>query len=389
MKKVLPLFFVATILQAQPLPNLIFMEPIGKSGPCLDSLIGEPNEAYDCTPWARQDNVTPAVDTARGLVYAGGRGEKLRVFSARTGKLLREFKIHGNLAAKPVFDKAGYLYFGTLKGDLYKFDPFAFKILWEKKLTEEIQSEAHFDDGAQVFFAYGLGGVAAYDLKTGVENWRYEPSVAPVLAISGSRTLHFRGKNPQSSDSKPVVVLGQADGTLLYLDAKTGESLKIESFGNKDLPFPDITAGPIFSDDLLIFAAFNVGIFAVEPKSGMKLWEYPLTGVSEIAYKNGVLYAGLKKKVVAIDMSRGKLLWEFSLQKGAPTNIVIDQNLLYVASKFGPIYVLNKVSGRPLKSLGSRLGFAGKLTRGDRTFFAISTPGFLYALSPDFAGQVR
>ena len=371
------------------MPNLVFMQAIDKSGPCLDSLIGEPDEAYNCTPWTRQGDVTPAVDAARGLVYVGGRGEKLRVFSARDGKHLREHAIHGDLVAKPVFDRAGYLYFGTLKGDLYKFDPFAFRILWHVDLSKEVKSPAYFDDAGQVFFAFGLGSVAAFDVKTGKENWRHEPKTEPSLAISAARTLYHQPAKAKEIDSVAMLILGQPDGSLLYLKAKNGESLKIESFGNRDLPFPDIASGPIFADNLLLFSSFNSGIFAADPKSGVKLWEYPLPGVNEIAYENGVLYAGLKEKVVAIEMSRGKLLWEFSLKKGAPNNIVIDQNLLYVASKFGPIYVLNKASGRPLKSLGSRLGFAGNISRGGHAFFAVSTPGFLYAMSPDFAGRVR
>lgn len=363
-------------------PEIAWMKQLVDFEPCLQSLVGVVDVSKMCTPWSRRETASPLPDPKRGLVYIGGQDKKLHVLSARTGKLLRALALPAPLAMRPHMDKEGALYFGLLDGKLLKVDSFTLQIVWQKQLDAELLRPVVTDEKGRIYVLSGLSTLYAIDKKSGKIVWLQ--AKAPPLGLTIRKQSEILILKP-SAETYPsgALMVGYPDGSLAIYSLKNGKLERTENFGKQALPFPDITAGPILGNKTVFLASFNAGLFAQDPSSGMVLWNEPIDGIVQVKFGKDIIFAANASKVMAFNASNGNLIWTFQFKKGAPTNLVIKGKHLYAATDLGPIVVLEKKTGRPVASLGSRLGYASDLVFSEATLFAMSSPGALYAVSAE------
>ena len=226
---------------------------------------------------------------------------------------------------------------------------------WPKELTQKwkvsvgdgVATPALVGDKLYVFARQGGNEVLrCLDATTGKELWqdKYEAQGAtgPASGFAGPRS------SPAVADGK-VVTLG-VRGTLSCLDAATGKKLWRKDDFNSSVPRFFTSSSPLIVDGLCIAqlgGERNGAIAAYDLATGNEKWKWSGDGTayaSPVLLALGdskVIVAETAKKIVAIGVADGKLLWETSFAAtaarsyNAATPMVAGQTVLYSGSGRG------------------------------------------------------
>jgi len=386
------LFFVlfelplqAFVPPAQPYPELLFFLPmVVDQQACLGSIIA--GAAERCIPWTQREVAGPLYLKSRQEIIIGGKSGYLQAFDLNTRTTARLKKLQGNLIAKAL-EHEGTLYFGLDSGVVQAVDVATFKPLWQLSLDGGVSAPpVIYKD--KLIVASDAASIYALDLQKGTILWvarrPYQRNIslpyfgAPLIfeMREGAAPAHF-------------VVYGHPSGRVDFIDVNTGKIEFNVQIGIADQSFSDVVAAPILFNGAIIAAGFNSGIVAFDPFSKTKLWTIAEKGISRLAVVDKQIIATGPKKVIGL--SGQKIRWRFEFDRGEPTSLVINRDLIYFGADGNGFFALNRFSGKPLKYLGSRVGFSGELewSKEDDLLFATSTAGFLYVMSTRFNGNVQ
>ncbi len=366
--------------------NITWLSPVVSNGACLGSLIGDPKQADDCATWTRHEAASPLFDAARNMIYVGGSDGLLHVVSARDGALKKNIKLpEGNLHAKPVLWE-NHLFFGTSAGDIIKMDPGTGNIVWKLKVDAEVENQIVLQ-GSTLFVVTGAATIYAVDAVTGTILWNQKRPLPPHIFIGTISNPLLVSIN--ETGEKLILICGHPSGRVDFYEAKTGKAIFNVMVGDLTSEFPDVAASPVFNQGSVIVASFNRGIVSLDPSTGEIRWKLAEKEKTKLAAAEGLIFAAGNKSVIAMNAQDGKVVWRFTFDKGAPTEMIIKNGFLYFASAPGALYVLKANTGMPVRYIGSGQGFAGEFDFSSNQLFAISTAGYLYAMSPDFKGIVQ
>jgi outer membrane protein assembly factor BamB len=211
---------------------------------------------------------------------------------------------------------------------------------WHTDLGLEITGGVGFGDGL-VLVASRKGVVVALDANQGGELWRAQAAsevLAPPAVGSG------------------VVVVQSVDGKLTGLEGVTGKRLWILERSEPALSLRG-TAAPVVLSDVVLSGFASGKIVAANIKSGQLLWEIPVAqpqGRSEIERLIDVdvpvlvsgrilLAAAYQGKIVAVNLESGRLLW--SRELSTYSALAADADNVYVSDVRGHVVALDLRSG--------------------------------------------
>jgi outer membrane protein assembly factor BamB len=181
-----------------------------------------------------------------------------------------------------------------------------------------------------------------------------------------------------NGNDRDVIVLGNPNGKIEFLDSKSGDLLDELQIGNSKEPFADVATTPVLGQNNLFAASYNTGAVAVDPKTRLRRWELKEKGITQLAEQKGILVAAGAKFVFGVRADSGKIIWKFKFRKGAPGTISIHDGKVFVGSDIDGLYILDLSTGVPLQILGSGLGFAGTVENIDGHILAMSSAGVLF-----------
>ena len=146
-------------------------------------------------------------------------------------------------------------------------------------------------------------------------------------------------------ENKGRIFFGTAAGKALVLDLSAGGEVLWE-FTATVVPAAAITAGPVFFDDLVIFAA--AGRLLALDHTGKPVWEFDANGAitADPAIADGRLYFGTENRFFyCLDVTTGKKRWARRIQ-GAPLHpaLVLGRRLVVPASN-SVIYFISRRGG--------------------------------------------
>lgn len=149
--------------------------------------------------------------------------------------------------------------------------------------------------------------------------------LAPPLHVAWAHAVggHLNGGSPAVAEGRlfvPVVDYGDGSaGGVVALDARTGEVLWDRRTGVA------VHGAPAVADGLVVFAAADGVVHAVQAASGAPVWDFDLgAGAIELnswlytspAIAGGVVYIGLQQNFAAIDLQSGAQLWRTDPEQG-------------------------------------------------------------------------
>ena len=175
--------------------------------------------------------------------------------------------------------------------------------------------------------------VYAYKADDGSLLWR--SSLPPPVGGAGGSSALLVDKNVAYLYFDRVYAIKMSDGTLLWY-SQSGRPIYSKPIG-------------FVIDRGAIATASDSGVFAYRESDGTMLWEAPSRiGVFDIATANGTVYATTGQAIVALDISTGKQLWQYTQPGRAEldlSTILVGGNTVYSSKFSGGLVALDVSSG--------------------------------------------
>ena len=100
-----------------------------------------------------------------------------------------------------------------------------------------------------------------------------------------------------------------------------------------------------------ILQASPKGLFALDRKSGRKLWFFPVkNGVSSrlASVKNRLFFAGNNGVFYALDVRNGKVIWQTPVHVESVIYPIVDEGVIYFITARNVLYALDAINGNQL-----------------------------------------
>ncbi len=187
-----------------------------------------------------------------------------------------------------------------------------------------------------------------------------------------------------------------SDGVLYFGDGKGAVYAVNADTGQASWPKPFLTGARIWSsvivDDQRVYAASQDHcLYAVDKKSGNKLWQFPddcktidaLVG-SPTVY-DGVVYVGsFGGELYAVDAGTGQLKWSYKADGGLWDGPAMVNGTLYFGDQGGTVYALDAATGQSTKWTAKVDGGVKMTPRVDNGIVYVGTDrDLMYAFRAD------
>jgi outer membrane protein assembly factor BamB len=309
----------------------------------------------------------------RDLVVGTDSGHLFRLRASDAKQRWRR-EVDGPIHGTPA-TTGGAVFAGTLHGTLYAVDRQSGEVDWKIENDRGIEASPAASEGL-VFYTTNAGDLVAVDGESGEEVWSYSRDIPKEFTIKGSGTPVVAGDN---------VYAGFADGTVAAIGKTTGEVLWETNVAGTETEFTDVD-GPVFVEgNRLYVASYGAGLTALNRTSGETLWSRAFENVSSATYAEGTVYLTIATgRVVALDAEDGTGRWGFKMSEHLPVDIEPTGHYLFVSTGDGPLYVLDRVTGYPLRKWTPSSGINTAVAFSDDATYALSNNGYLYRLSLAF-----
>ena len=248
----------------------------------------------------------------------------------------RRYHTDGPIFSTPIVGEDDTIYVGSGDHAVYAWNPVKHALRWSADTKEAIDCAAAIDDAHQVYVAGCDGVLRAYNDK-GKERWSFDvihdrerPTPSTIYWWEGNVALGPDGH-----------VYAGNDDFYLYSFTRDG-SLRWQ--------FPaglNVWSQPAFFGDLVIFAAFDFYVYALDTRTGELVWKTELDNfvvASPAITQKGVVYIGsLGGTLYALDARTGKRMWRTSLNEHiyASCAIMDEDDALYVGDASGVMYAFS------------------------------------------------
>ncbi len=301
---------------------------------------------------------SPAV--AYDTVYIGSSDSKLYAVDKNTGTIRWEFKAGSWVESSPAVAD-GMVYVGSNDGNLYAIDAYNGEKLWDFQTKYPIMSSPAVANGT-VYFGSDDYIIYALDAKTGEKLWQFK--------------TNGLAKSPPAI-ANGIVYVGGGSDYLLALNANNGR-LRL-SFKSH---YP-VYSSPVINDGIVYFCNADGYLYAIDGKARswprehelkplwLQLWGMRLPGVPEPPQQTGylwtldlvgrrtvsalvtsslvlsdkVIYVGVDKNLVAVDIESKTVLWKFPTGNTVLSSPSVAGGNIYFGSKDGRIYAVDAITG--------------------------------------------
>lgn len=168
---------------------------------------------------------------------------------------------------------------------------------------------------------------------------------------------------PSEITSSPAVAEGlvyvNSDSGFFALDAASGREawrIKIGEPLTFDSRWDYFQSSPTYAEGVVYFGSVDGFIYAVQAKSGRKLWKYKTSGRvrSSPAIADGVVYVGsMDGNVYALEAQSGRLKWKFKTAGNAffstgevQSSVAVADGLVFFGSRDGYLYAVDAETGQ-------------------------------------------
>ncbi len=189
-------------------------------------------------------------------------------------------------------------------------------LIWESKEIKAFGGHTSATAHDDTIFVCGVEKFYAIDKNSGEFKW------AVKSRSTYSSPLYYQG----------IICWGTVDGDLLAFDAKEGIEKWRYSTGK------GVHSAPSMSHETILFSSYH-SVYALDARNGELLWrrefEEGVPKDTAAVHRNTVFVSVGQQGLVALDISNGKILWQYTMKYGPSTAPCIAENdeIVYVASK--------------------------------------------------------
>ena len=272
-----------------------------------------------------------------GKVFVGDFEGTIHAIDLTTGKAVWTVKKKDGFVTAAAAHE-GKVVIGDFSGMVFCLDAKTGEQVWARDIDQQVASGANFY-GDNVLVASEGGTMFALDLKSGETKWSYTT-----------------GDQLRSSPTvwKSFSLLGGCDGKLHKIDLLKGE--KVGDGVTLDAP---TLSTPNMIGKIAIVPTQPGVVLAIDVETEKVVWSYSdssqssdmraspaslgkyendtLSGISVVATRN--------RRLIGLDLSNGKVLWESILKKRADGSPVICGDRAWIGALDGSIYAIDLKSG--------------------------------------------
>lgn len=257
------------------------------------------------------------------LIYVTDFGQRVGIFNAHDGQLIREIPSRGSVQTAPLVYKR-HIVFAAMYKNVFCFDRITKTRLWYRRENgRPVRTMARYH--GTVLMGTEGGSLRLRHMADGKTFFSYEmqSSISAGPVISGDLAAAATRKGlVVGVDLKRRKVLWRRPllGTIYYSLALSRGILVVMTYGKKKT---------------------HNAIYGLSLKRGKVLWTQPGTNPNtNPVIAGGVIYYGTKSGVVARRLKNGKFLWYKKLKEGTNAAPFVDDGVVYVSSMDGFVYAL-------------------------------------------------
>lgn len=308
-----------------------------------------------------------------GVVYVGSEDKHLHAIDATTGKAKWTLKTETLIDASPIYDE-GVVYIGTDGGVFLAVDAKTGKAKWRFETGGRIAGEAAVttldrpDGGKDKVVVVGSHDGLLYCLHAadGSKRWTYETGDYincgividdGTIVLGGCDTMMHLIDLETGEGVAEIELGGEVAGTpalrqgRAYIGHMQGEVLAVNladktiawRFSDRDFPF---IASPALSGDTLLIGSRGRRLYAVDRKTGEKLWDIRTRGGVEGAavIANGrAIFGSAGGRLSIISLKDGSTIWQRDLGGAINVSPAVTDQLIVAASEDGSIYAFKPI----------------------------------------------
>lgn len=320
------------------------------------------------------ERASVAVDALREEIHVASSYGELWTLD-RAGKRVAQYDMGVAVESAPVVDPpTGRLWIAGITGEIRALSGTGGEVLWTADAGGAVSAPMVLTDDA-LFVVTDDDTIMALGREDGEILWRYSHESNEELSIAGRAGLLL-------SDNR--LYTGFTDGVVVALDAGDGRELfRVDTAADVALAgeggkFVDVDTTPVRIGDSIFVASFAAGLYELDAKHGAVLSrESELVGVTHLAATTqGLVLSSADEGVVCYDLVSRSKRWQRGVKqlRGAPAEVVIDRERIFVGASRGAFLVLALSDGHELARIESAHGYlAAPVLVGNQGFILSNT----------------
>ena len=291
---------------------------------------------------------------AYGNIYSASRSGEVIAFEEKTGETLWEVdlsdiedtrsfwdsKTSALLSGGPVAG-SDKIFIGSENGKLFALDAKTGELVWQANIKGEVINAPAIDSGIVVVNS-ASGIMLGLNAEDGTELWKVEQDV-PALTLRGISA-------PVIASGGVLIGTGKGSVDVYILDkGQQGWSTEIgEATGSTELErVIDVDTSPVIFGDKIYAVSSRGNLAAIELKSGRILWKRQYSSYRQISiYRNTIFLTNIRGHVYAIDRVNGIERWSnLALTNRGVTGPAVIDDYVIVGDFEGYLHWLNQETG--------------------------------------------
>ena len=244
----------------------------------------------------------------------------------KDSKQIWKFEIPGDVFSSPCLADGKVIIVGSISNAVFALQGKSGDLVWKFETGGQVWSSASYN-GNEIFIGSDDGFLYCLD-QDGKLLWKTK--------LNGK----IRSSSPCLSfdEESPSVFIGTYSGGIFCLSQSTG---KIR--WSKQINQP-VMASPGIIKDKAFFAASDNKIYCFQKNDGTKVWDFETgdkiwSSPSISEYDNVLFFGSLDAHIYGIDIDTGRQTWKFPTMSMIDSSAAIANNMLFVASRDGLLYV--------------------------------------------------
>jgi outer membrane protein assembly factor BamB len=270
------------------------------------------------------------------LLIACNSHDGLVAYDITTGQKKWSYVVPNGVEKEPaIFNNR--LFFGGNDGFFYSVNLDTGLEIWKTHIKSEIVATPAYDaQEGRVYFVTTSNSILSLEAESGRQVWSYTRQDPSSYSIRGGTTPLIH---------KNLIYVGFSEGSFVAFNKSNG-TINWEIQLNKNKRFKDIDSSAVIEDEKIYVSGYDDRLYVLSATNGDILNKFEAGGYVPVTLDgNIVYYPSTNGKVYALNKDNLKVVWEYPVTNGLPTEIAVYKDYVAFGESQGDLILANKKTG--------------------------------------------
>lgn len=270
------------------------------------------------------------------LLIASNAHDGIVAYDIKSGERKWSYAVPNGVEKEPaIFNNR--LYFGGNDGFFYSINVDSGQEAWKTHIKSEIVATPAYDaQEGRVYFVTTSNSILALEAESGRQVWSYTRQDPSSYSIRGGTTPVIH---------KNLIYVGFSEGSFVAFNKSNG-TINWEIQLNKNKRFKDIDASAVVDGDKIYVSGYDDKLYTLSTTNGDVLNKFEAGGYVPVTLDGSlVYYPSSNGKVYALNKDSLKVVWEYTVPNGLPTEISLFNGNIIFGESLGDLILLDKKTG--------------------------------------------